>query len=360
MTEVEKEIVSEKIVFFGCGSWLEIVNHTELMTLESRFYYVVDNNKRGCVKVGRTSLEVLDPQILKKEKDCTIIITSSVYMYEIYLQLVSMELSDSIQCFAFPFMELITKNETSIELLNKVKNKKLTPKIPPIIHSFWFSGDEKPYSYAKCISTWGDALNGYDIREWNMDNYDWKKHPFMKRAIELKAWAFASDYARLDVLYNIGGIYMDMDIEVFRNFDDLLGNDAILSFLNHTTIDLAFVGAKKKNPLIKQLLDLYDQLELPNSKEEFSKYYQPVVIRNKLVENGIVMDGSLQQIKNATVFPKQFFMPMDTTLFKPYTIDENTYCVHYDNFGWSFSKDNKREKKIRDNNRLWDLLENRN
>ena len=50
-------------------------------------------------------------------------------------------------------------------------------------------------------------------------------------------------------------------------------------------------------------------------------------------------------------------MPQDFILFRDYDKTQHTYCVHYDNFGWSFSKDNKRNKKIHDNNLLWKLVE---
>lgn len=32
-----------------------------------------------------------------------------------------------------------------------------------------------------------------------------------------KKWEFASDYARLDIIYNHGGIYLDTDVEIFKS-----------------------------------------------------------------------------------------------------------------------------------------------
>ena len=37
---------------------------------------------------------------------------------------------------------------------------------------------------------------------------------YVKEAYEAKKWAFITDYVRLYVLKNIGGIYMDTDVEV--------------------------------------------------------------------------------------------------------------------------------------------------
>ena len=356
LQEVEKRFVNRKIVFFGCGSWLQAINYTDLMKLKKQFAYVIDNGVREKVDLGGIQLSVYSPQKIMEELNCVIILTSPIYMYDMYCQLEEMNLNDEIECFAFPFMQMISKQEIDKSLLNEVLICK-KQMIPRIIHSFWFSGDKKPEAYQRCVDTWKERLDGYEIIEWNKDNYDWHKHPFVERAVELGAWAFASDYARLDVLNEYGGIYLDMDVEVFKSFDNLLGNDAILSFSNQILVDLAMVGSKKNNIIIQQMLRLYDTVEIPNEKREFARFFQPSFVRSVLVKNGIKMNGVLQKIRNATVFPSEFFMPQDHILFRSFVPNANTYCVHYDNFGWSFSTDNKREKKIRDNNILWGLIE---
>lgn len=348
------EIIEKRIILFGKGSWLNAINHSEIMALSNRFCYVIDNNvTEKEVKLGNVTLPVYLPERVKEEGCCAVIITSPVYMYDMYVQLQDMKLSDDVVCYAFPFMQMVTENKVDSKLLEIVVNDTVEQKIPKIIHSFWFSGDEKPYAYQKCVDSWKEVLSDYEIIEWNKENYDWRKHPFVERAVEMGAWAFASDYARLDVLKEYGGIYLDMDVEVFKPFDDLLGNDALLAFSNHVLIDLAVMASRKNNPLLEQLLELYNNVELPGEKSGFTKFFQPSFVRDVLVGNGIMMNGSLQKIENATAFPPEFFMPMDQVLFKEYIKTRNTYCVHYDNFGWSFSKDNKREKKIHDNNMLW-------
>lgn len=356
LQEAEKKFANRKIIFFGCGSWLQAINYTDLMSLKEQFAYIVDNNSHEEVDLGSMRLSVYSPKRIVAEQNCIIVLTSPVYMYDMYCQLEEMNLSDEIECYAFPFMQMISKQEINESLLNEILGYK-KHKIPKIIHSFWFSGDEKPAAYQRCVDTWTERLEGYEIIEWNKKNYDWHKHPFVERAVELGAWAFASDYARLDVLSQFGGIYLDMDVEVFKSFDSLLGNEAILSFSNQILVDLAVIGAKKNNIIIKQMMELYDTVEIPNEKKEFAKFFQPSFVRSVLYNNGIKMNGSLQKINNATVFPSDFFMPQDHILFKEYEVSENTYCIHYDNFGWSFSPNNKREKKIRDNNILWRLME---
>lgn len=342
-----------KIVFFGAGSWLQTVNYTELMALKNNFTYVIDNNPKKDIVLGNQTLKCYYPSIIKDEKKCMIIITSPVYGYEMYNQLLRLELSDEFLCMSLPFLSITNDSKSDYSGLIDQVRKRSCEKIPKIIHSFWFSGDEKPTSYKKCIDTWPKVLKDYEIIEWNQENYDCNKNPFLKKAIESKAWAFASDFARLDVLCEYGGIYLDMDIEVFRAFDDLLGNDALLSFSNNFQIDLAFLGARKNNPLIMELKELYENIQLPEKREDFVRFFQPVYVKPTLARAGIIMNGEMQITNNATAFPREFFMPQEHVLFFPYDKTENTYCNHLDNFGWSFSGENKREKKIRDNRLLW-------
>lgn len=350
--ELIEFIEGKRIVFFGCGSWLQMIDHTELMKCKDHFVYVIDNHASDTVTLGKKQLNIYRPEILKKEKECVVILTSPVYMYEMYCQLVDMNLPDCIVCYAFPFVQMISdEKKTNLDFLKSGRQQ-----IPKIIHSFWFSSDEKPYAYQKCIDTWHEKLSDYKIIEWNMENYDGCKHWFVQSALEKEAWAYASDYARIDVLNEFGGIYLDMDVEVFRPFDDLLCNKVFLSFGNNVCINLAVMGAQKNNLLLKKLLGLYDTVEPPKEKKDFVKLFQPTFVRNTLAEYGIKMNGTTQRVKDVTVFSKDYFMPMDAVMYRDYEKTEHTYCVHHDNFGWSFSKDNKKEKKRRDNNLLWNCI----
>lgn len=358
LDEARKKLKNKRIVFFGGGSWIQSIDHSELMELKDQFLYVIDNNPKDSIKLGDRTLGIYSPEKVKNEQELVIILTSPVYMYDMYCQLVDMGLDDSVFCYAFPFMQMCSENKIDQKLLrNVISDSENEQKIPKVIHCFWFSGERKSDDYQRCVDSWSKVLSDYQIKEWNMSNYDWHRHPFMERAIKLEAWAFASDYARLQVLQEYGGIYLDMDVEVFKPFDDLLCNNAILAFSNHVMVDLAVLGSRRGNPLISDLMHLYDYVELPVEGKEFAAFFQPVFVREVLCRHGIKMNGSLQKVDNATVFPNVFFMPQDYVLFRPYKTSVYNYCIHHDNFGWSFSTENKREKKIRGNNLLWKEIE---
>lgn len=94
--------------------------------------------------------------------------------------------------------------------------------IPKIIHYCWFGGNPLPELAQKCIASWKKFLPDYEIKEWNESNYDVRKIPYIEQAYNAKKYAFVSDYARFDILYQYGGIYFDTDVEVIKPFDEIL------------------------------------------------------------------------------------------------------------------------------------------
>ena len=96
--------------------------------------------------------------------------------------------------------------------------------IPKVIHYCWFGGNPLPEEAKRCIESWKKYCPDYKIIEWNENNYDVNSNEYMKAAYKEKKWAFVSDYARIDVVYKCGGIYMDTDVELVKELDTFLNN----------------------------------------------------------------------------------------------------------------------------------------
>lgn len=122
--------------------------------------------------------------------------------------------------------------------------------IPKIIHYCWFSDpSEYPEDTKKCMATWKQVLPDYEFIHWNADNFDVSECAYAAEAYQMKKYAFASDYVRLKVLYEYGGIYLDTDIEVMKSFNDLLNNKAFTCFEDDRRIAAFIFGSEKGNPL---------------------------------------------------------------------------------------------------------------
>ena len=94
--------------------------------------------------------------------------------------------------------------------------------IPKIIHYCWFGGGTISPENRKCMESWEKYCPDYKIIEWNEQNFDISKNRYVQQAYEAKKYAFVSDYARLAVVYEHGGIYLDTDVELVRPLDELL------------------------------------------------------------------------------------------------------------------------------------------
>ena len=100
--------------------------------------------------------------------------------------------------------------------------------IPKVIHYCWFGGNELPEKAKSCIESWKKYCPDYEIIEWNETNTDINMNPYTTMCYEQKKYAFLTDYIRLIVIQEYGGIYMDTDVEIINNLDSLLENEAYL------------------------------------------------------------------------------------------------------------------------------------
>ena len=130
--------------------------------------------------------------------------------------------------------------------------------IPKVIHYCWFGRGEKSELMQKCISSWKEYCPDYKIIEWNEDNFDINFCPYSAKAYEERRYGFLSDAARLWIIYQYGGIYLDTDVELLRSLDDLLGYEAWFAYGRATEINTGSgFGANKGNEFVKKLLDQY-------------------------------------------------------------------------------------------------------
>lgn len=130
--------------------------------------------------------------------------------------------------------------------------------IPKIIHYVWVGGNPKPEKIQTCMKTWKKHLGDYKIIEWNESNFDIYENKYVEQAYKQKKWAFVSDYIRAKAVYEYGGIYLDTDVLVLDDLKDLLDNKCFVGFENKDNPFTAVFGAEKGHPLIKDMLDYYN------------------------------------------------------------------------------------------------------
>jgi len=100
-------------------------------------------------------------------------------------------------------------------------------KIPKKIHYIWLSNEKLPKLPELCIESWKRHCYEYEVVLWDMDKCKniIDSVSYVKEAVQMKKWAFASDYIRLFAVYTEGGIYLDSDIYLYSNFDRFLEHE---------------------------------------------------------------------------------------------------------------------------------------
>ena len=128
--------------------------------------------------------------------------------------------------------------------------------IPKVIHYCWFGRKQKSPLMENCIASWSKYCPDWEIIEWNEDNFDVNFCPYAARAYKEKRYGFLTDAARLKIIYENGGVYLDTDVELRRSLDELLANEAWFGYGSATEINTGSgFGAVKGHPFVKILLE---------------------------------------------------------------------------------------------------------
>jgi hypothetical protein len=205
--------------------------------------------------------------------------------------------------------------------------------IPKVIHYCWVGDAPLPAKQRACIASWKRVMPDAEIREWNETNYDFHKNAYMDEAYRAKKWGFVPDYARLDIVYRHGGIYLDTDVEMLKPLDPLLGS-AFCGFESKEFVALGLIfAAEPGNATVKAMRDAYDGLHFANADGSLNQKPSPQLQTEQLRTMGLRDDdGTVQTVADFKVYPKDYFAPK--SLDGSCHLTENSYCIHHYEASW--------------------------
>ena len=210
--------------------------------------------------------------------------------------------------------------------------------IPRVVHYCWFGRNPLPKSAQKCIASWKKYFPDYEIKEWNEDNFDINSIPYTKEAYEAKKYAFVSDYARLWVLYQYGGVYFDTDVEVIKTMDDILEEGGFMgreidTHASYSVNPGVGVAVESHHPLYKELLEMYDGLPFHMENGEINPFAIVRITTTVLLRHGLQRKACIQDVQGITVYPADYFNPLDDATGR-LNITPNTRSIHWYSKTW--------------------------
>lgn len=198
--------------------------------------------------------------------------------------------------------------------------------IPKVIHYCWFGGRPIPRRLRKCIDSWKRCMPEARVVRWDESNYDVNAIPYVAAAYRAKKWAFVSDYARLDVVFREGGIYLDTDVELLKPLDPLLHDSAFCAREDREQVNTGLVvAAEAGNETIRKLRDAY--LTYSFSSEPCT------VLQTRLLRSmGMVASDEIQLLDGLTIYPQEYFNAKDALGISHPT--SKTFAVHHAEASW--------------------------
>ena len=220
--------------------------------------------------------------------------------------------------------------------------------IPKKIHYFWIGGNPKPESVLYCIDSWKKHCPDYEIVEWNETNYDFTKNEYMRQAYKAKKWAFVTDYARLDIIYKYGGIYLDTDVELIKPLDSVLdytgfmGFDQTMEKDHYVATGLGF-GMEPGNLIIQEMMLDYETVKGTGEDEAIKYVPCPYLNTQVLRRHGLENEDRDQMIENIMIFASDVFCPKSYNTLRLH-ITERTISIHHFDGTWQDSKGRRRHR----------------
>lgn len=346
--EIKRE--NKKLIIYGAGMIGQIAapDLVQRFGLERQllFYADADAYKKGkTVTVGQGEYAIKTPEELRsycaQDKNVVILITNS-HFEPVITALDHFAELDGVEACILPIMQIEEgKNEEKPAPVRLSEQ----PLIPRVIHYCWFSGRPMPDSSKRCLESWEKYCPDYEIRKWDEGNYDVGKNRYMKAAYENKKWGFVPDYARLDILYHYGGIYIDTDVELVRSLDELLYQPAFCGVEKWGNINMGGCsGAVKGHPMLRRMLEAREKVSFIREDGSLNLETCGVYETGPFIKEGMRVNNQVQTVCGMTVYSSDYFQPYDY-MSGELTMTKNTFSIHHFNGDWLDDKAKAQREK---------------
>lgn len=353
-----------KIYCFGAGRMFDdFVKEFSNYNLKENIKAIVDNQADSMSisfkEVQGASIPIISFEVMIKNISVSdkIVITTASYE-EVIEQLSNTKEIDDIDYYIYPILriEQYDNDRLNINIPSRLSTCKHI-QIPKTIHYCWFGGKDIPIQYKKWMKSWKYFCPDYEIIEWNEKNYDVHKVQYISQAYEKGQWAFVSDYARIDVVNEYGGVYLDVDVELKKSLDKMLMNYAFCGFETNKYVNYGLgFGSQRSNVILKEIKEYYENSQFVYSDGSFNQTSCPLVQTKIMKRHGIKCNGEFQIVDGMAVYPSRVLCGMSPYSFRIENDFTYTYAVHH--FSGSWVEDKNGKNKLISTMKKWSKNDN--
>ena len=333
MQSFSEEVATKDIVCYGIGNEFHnmVDNYQEYSWCDNIRFLVDGNvNKHGCKELvqGRELTVMCLEEFLSVANENMILIVTCGFFKDIIELLNAIPQLNNMPCYIYYFMMGLSEHD----VLQIRQTEELL--IPSKIHYCWFGGKELPDFYKRCIDSWYKYCPEYEIVRWDEGNCDVSETCFTQQAYRVGKYGFVPDYFRLKIIYEHGGIYLDTDVELLRNLDDLRYNHAFcgMEVPGRVNLGLGF-GAEKGNEMIYYLLKRYKEMPFLDETGQMIEIASPIWQTMDLRNIGMPYGNKVHQMERMTIYPVEVLSPKNIVTGEM-DITEYSYSIHHFDGSW--------------------------
>lgn len=347
---------NKKVIVYGAGMIGQIIIPYiiwEYDLLDKLDCFIdVDKRKKGSkVNVCGKEYTITTLDYLETIDENNIMLITNSNFFPIINFLDDIENLNNIEGYVVPMMQIYELKKAAPIVF---EHKKADAVIPKQIHYCWFGRGEMSDFLKKCIDSWKFYCPDYEIIEWNEDNYDVNRHDYTREAYAHKKYGFVTDLARLDILYENGGLYFDTDVSLEKNIDDLLYQEGFIGVEKWGNVNTGGgCGFVAGHPMLKEMIAYRDKFHFELEDGTLNIDTNGLYETRPFLERGFKPCNALQEIGGVTIYPAYVNHPYDymscETIKK-----ESTVSIHHFYGGWMEEDDRKNRENTQ--NKYADIL----
>lgn len=220
--------------------------------------------------------------------------------------------------------------------------------IPRLVHQIWL-GAPPPAEVRLLMDRWRDNPYGFEYKLWRDQDIDKEGLDLNDLYMRAKNPATRSDIARYEILKRYGGIYVDADVELIKNMEDVLRGSSFVAGCHpcpdngDVEVGNAVIASSKDGRVVTEIVKELSLLKEVDEKDAMTiiKASGPLMLTRVLLGNE--NDSSVGILPSNHFYPFPGFLKDTHEDARSFAVS-STYTIHHWNCSWMKYLGTKRKR----------------